>query len=43
MILGVLNILEGKDIATILAAIAGYVLGKASSASSGKSSPEVSK
>ena len=34
MILGVLTILEGKDIATILAAIAGYVLGKASSAAS---------
>ena len=32
LILGILQTLEGKDIATILAAIAGYVLGKASSA-----------
>lgn len=31
LILGILKILEGKEIATILAAIAGYVLGKASS------------
>jgi len=31
LILGILKALEGKDIATILAAIAGYVLGKASS------------
>lgn len=30
LILGVLKILEGKEISTILAAIAGYVLGKAS-------------
>jgi len=32
LILGILSILDGKDISTILAAIAGYVLGKASSA-----------
>jgi hypothetical protein len=32
LILGILKTLEGKDIATILAAIAGYVLGKATSA-----------
>jgi len=32
LILGILNTLDGKDIATILAAIAGYVLGKATSA-----------
>lgn len=31
LILGILSILDGKDISTILAAIAGYVLGKASS------------
>jgi hypothetical protein len=31
LILGVLKIMEGKDISTILAAIAGYVLGKATS------------
>lgn len=31
LILGILGILEGKDISTILAAIAGYVLGKATS------------
>lgn len=31
LILGILGTLEGKDISTILAAIAGYVLGKASS------------
>src|SRR5271165_6608830 len=31
MIFGILGTLEGKDISTILAAIAGYVLGKASS------------
>lgn len=32
LILGILGTLEGKDISTILAAIAGYVLGKATSA-----------
>jgi hypothetical protein len=32
LILGIQKTLEGKDIATILAAIAGYVLGKATSA-----------
>ena len=31
LILGILKILEGREIATILAAIAGYVLGKATS------------
>lgn len=31
LILGILGTLEGKDISTILAAIAGYVLGKATS------------
>jgi hypothetical protein len=31
LILGILKVLEGKEIATILAAIAGYVLGKATS------------
>jgi hypothetical protein len=33
LILGILKIMEGKDISTILAAIAGYVLGKATSGS----------
>jgi hypothetical protein len=33
VVLGVLNILGGQDIATILAAIAGYVLGNAGSIS----------
>ena len=33
LIFGILGTLEGKDIATILAAIAGYVLGKASAGS----------
>jgi hypothetical protein len=37
LILGILKTLEGKDISTILAAIAGYVLGKATS---GAKSPE---
>jgi hypothetical protein len=33
LILGILNIMQGKDISTILASIAGYVLGKATSES----------
>ena len=31
LILGILKILDGKDVSPILAAIAGYVLGKATS------------
>ena len=37
LILGILNILDGREIATILAAIAGYVLGKATSNTTGSS------
>ena len=39
IILGVLGTFEGKEIATILAAIAGYVLGKASSQATEKKEP----
>jgi len=39
MILGILKIMEGKDISTILAAIAGYVLGKATSDSKKEQNP----
>ena len=39
LILGILETLEGKDIATILAAIAGYVLGKATSAGKQEKAP----
>jgi len=39
LILGILKIMEGKDISTILAAIAGYVLGKATSGSKAEKSP----
>jgi hypothetical protein len=39
LILGILKTLEGKDIATILAAIAGYVLGKATSGSRQQETP----
>jgi hypothetical protein len=39
LILGILKILEGREIATILAAIAGYVLGKATSAAKQSEKP----
>lgn len=39
LILGILGNLEGKEISTILAAIAGYVLGKASSVQSSSKDP----
>jgi Na+/H+-dicarboxylate symporter len=34
LILGIASVIQGKDIVTILASIAGYVLGKATSGSS---------
>jgi hypothetical protein len=39
LILGILGTLEGKDISTILAAIAGYVLGKATSGAKSAEKP----
>ena len=40
IVLGVLGIFEGKEIATVFAAIAGYVLGKASSKATEKTEPK---